>query len=611
MIDRSHAVYTQVNNVVGNLNLLFAIGQIDPSVHLVKLGTMGEYGTPNIDIEEGFIDITHNGRTDTLPFPKQPGSFYHLSKVHDSHNIAFACRTWGLRATDLNQGIVYGQVTDETARHPDLATRFDYDAVFGTVLNRFIVQAVAGHPLTVYGKGNQTRGMLNIKDTLACVELAVLQPGEGRGVPRVQPVHRVVLHQRDGRPGRRRTRMASTRSSGSATRAVEMEDHYYNAAHTKLVDLGLEPHLLDDDTIRSLAAIVEKHRDRDRPLGDGADDRLAGDRVAARIAPPHPRSWSSPSPASSRELHGGRSRHRRVRLHRFGARRRAARRGRGRVRRRPATVPGSGRSRRGRGPARRRGGRRRARFASGFDLPPRGADVRAAVDEGSAGGVRRERRRHPAPPRRRTGGRARGRSSSRPRTRSRARRMAHGSTRRHRCARSRRTARRRPRPRCCARPTRPPTALAACAIRFTNVYGRGMGGKDTFVVRLMRAAAADRPISVYGDGLQERDYLYVDDAVAAMLRARAARTARAVDRGYRRFHFGARRVPARIGRDRDADRDHAHRSAAGRDARGARRHRQGTRRSATNRASACEHGLTRTWESLQGELEFAPSRAPR
>ena len=178
MIDRSHAVYTQVNNVVGTLNLLYAIAEIDPSIHLVKLGTMGEYGTPNIDIEEGFIEITHRGRTDVLPFPKQPGSFYHLSKVHDSHNIMFACRIWGLRSTDLNQGIVYGQQTDETDLHPDLATRFDYDGVFGTVLNRFCTQAVVGHPLTVYGSGGQTRGMLDIRDTLACVELAVTNPAE-------------------------------------------------------------------------------------------------------------------------------------------------------------------------------------------------------------------------------------------------------------------------------------------------------------------------------------------------------------------------------------------------------------------------------------------------
>ena len=184
MIDQQHAVYTQVNNVAGTLNIMYAIAERDRDIHLVKLGTMGEYGTPNIDIEEGFIEITHRGRTDVLPYPKQPGSFYHLSKVHDSANIMFGCRIWGLRATDLNQGIVYGHDTEETRLHPDLATRFDYDGVFGTVLNRFCVQAVTGHPLTVYGSGGQTRGMLNILDTLACVELALENPAE-RGEFRV------------------------------------------------------------------------------------------------------------------------------------------------------------------------------------------------------------------------------------------------------------------------------------------------------------------------------------------------------------------------------------------------------------------------------------------
>ena len=155
MIDRSRAVFTQHNNVIGTLNVLFAIKEFGEECHLVKLGTMGEYGTPNIDIEEGYITITHNGRTDTLPYPKQAGSFYHLSKVHDSHNIAFTCKAWGIRATDLNQGVVYGVRTDETALHEELCNRFDYDAVFGTALNRFCVQAAVGHPLTVYGKGGQ------------------------------------------------------------------------------------------------------------------------------------------------------------------------------------------------------------------------------------------------------------------------------------------------------------------------------------------------------------------------------------------------------------------------------------------------------------------------
>src|SRR6202021_2484169 len=150
MIDRKHAVFTQVNNVVGTLNLLFALRQIRPDCHLVKLGTMGEYGTPNIDIEEGYITIEHNGRKDVLPFPKQPGSFYHLSKVHDSHNIMFACKIWGLRATDLNQGVVYGTLTDEVALDEALINRFDYYEVFGTALHCFCIEAALGHPLTVY-----------------------------------------------------------------------------------------------------------------------------------------------------------------------------------------------------------------------------------------------------------------------------------------------------------------------------------------------------------------------------------------------------------------------------------------------------------------------------
>ncbi|HZD66843.1 MAG TPA: NAD-dependent epimerase/dehydratase family protein, partial [Acidimicrobiales bacterium] len=261
MIDRAHAVYTQTNNVVGTLNLLYTIAEVDPSIHLVKLGTMGEYGTPNIDIEEGFIEITHRGRTDTLPYPKQPGSFYHLSKVHDSHNIHFACRTWGLRSTDLNQGVVYGQATPETAQHPELATRFDYDGVFGTVLNRFVIQAVVDHPLTVYGKGNQTRGMLDIRDTLACIELALLNPpdaGEYRVFNQFTESFSVIQMAElvaEAVPGRHHIEhLVDPR--------VEAEEHYYRAAHTKLLDLGLTPHLLGEELISSLAQIVERHRDR-------------------------------------------------------------------------------------------------------------------------------------------------------------------------------------------------------------------------------------------------------------------------------------------------------------------------------------------------------------
>ena len=176
MIDRQHAISTQVGNITGTMNVLFAIKEFQPECHLVKLGTMGEYGTPNIDIEEGFIKIQHNGREDVMPFPKQPGSFYHLSKVHDSHNIHFCCKIWGVRATDLNQGVVYGTITEETAMDETLVNRLDYDESFGTALNRFCVQAAIGHPLTVYGKGGQTRGFLDIRDTVRCIELACANP---------------------------------------------------------------------------------------------------------------------------------------------------------------------------------------------------------------------------------------------------------------------------------------------------------------------------------------------------------------------------------------------------------------------------------------------------
>ena len=262
MIDREHAVYTQVNNVVGTLNLLYAIAETDPSIHLVKLGTMGEYGYPNIDIEEGFIEITHKGRTDVLPYPKQPGSFYHLSKVHDSHNIMFACRIWGLRSTDLNQGIVYGQSTDETDLDPLLATRFDYDGVFGTVLNRFCVQAVTGHPLTVYGVGGQTRGMLNIRDTLACVELALENPAAA-GEFRVFNQFTESFSVRD--MAEMVQRVCPTRvdiAEGLTNPRVEREQHYFNAANTKLLDLGLQPHLLTDEVLCGMLHLVERHRDR-------------------------------------------------------------------------------------------------------------------------------------------------------------------------------------------------------------------------------------------------------------------------------------------------------------------------------------------------------------
>jgi UDP-sulfoquinovose synthase len=264
MIDRKHAVATQVNNVVGTLNLLFAIRELRPDCHLIKLGTMGEYGTPNIDIEEGYIQIEHNGRKDTLPFPKQPPSFYHLSKVHDSHNILFACKIWNIRATDLNQGVVYGTLTDEVELDEALINRFDYDEVFGTVLNRFCAQAAVGHPLTVYGKGGQTRGFLDIRDTVRCIEIACLNPaarGECRVFNQFTEQFSVLELARMVQAAARKMGMPVEIDFLPPPR-VEAESHYYNAKHSKLIDLGLEPHNLSDSLLDSLMNIAIKYSDR-------------------------------------------------------------------------------------------------------------------------------------------------------------------------------------------------------------------------------------------------------------------------------------------------------------------------------------------------------------
>jgi UDP-sulfoquinovose synthase len=259
-----HAVLTQHGNVIGSLKLLWAMREYAPAAHLIKLGTMGEYGTPNIDIEEGFIEIEHNGRRDLLPFPKLPGSLYHLSKVHDSHNLHFACRVWGLRATDLNQGVVYGIETPETRLDERLLTRFDYDESFGTALNRFCVQAMVGHPLTVYGKGGQTRGFLNIVDTIQCVELTAANPAAA-GEYRVFNQFTEVFNVADLAAKVRQAAAVigvDVHVNHLQNPRVEAEEHYYNPKHTKLPSLGLEPTLLSETLIESTLKVIDRYRER-------------------------------------------------------------------------------------------------------------------------------------------------------------------------------------------------------------------------------------------------------------------------------------------------------------------------------------------------------------
>jgi len=292
MMDHNRAVFTQTNNIVGTLNLLWVLRDFAPDCHLVKLGTMGEYGTPNIDIEEGFLEVEYKGRKDVLPYPKQPGSLYHLSKVHDSHNILFACRAWKLRSTDLNQGVVYGTDTDETVLDPRLATSFHYDEVFGTALNRFSVQAVAGIPLTVYGRGQQTRGFLNIRDTLRCVELAVLNPpraGEYRVFNQFTETFSVLAL-----AGLVKTQGArlglQVKIEAIENPRVEAEQHYYNARHQKLLDLGLVPHLLSDVLLASMLRRIQEHAGRIKR--DIILPRVRWDRSRAS-GDDHERAWSA------------------------------------------------------------------------------------------------------------------------------------------------------------------------------------------------------------------------------------------------------------------------------------------------------------------------------
>jgi UDP-sulfoquinovose synthase len=264
MIDHNRSVFTQVNNITGTLNLLWAMKKLNLDCQMVKLGTMGEYGTPNIDIEEGFIEINHKGRTDTLPFPCQPGSFYHLSKVHDSHNVRFACRAWKLAATDLHQGVVYGIETDETKMDDRLATSFHYDDVFGTAINRFCVQAAAGIPITVYGKGGQRRGFLNLRDTLRCVELAIVNPalpGEYRVFNQFTETFSILQLAELVVEQAHKLGLAAEIHHLPNPR-VEQEEHHYNPTHTRLLDLGLQPHFLSNELLDTMITTILDYKHR-------------------------------------------------------------------------------------------------------------------------------------------------------------------------------------------------------------------------------------------------------------------------------------------------------------------------------------------------------------
>jgi UDP-sulfoquinovose synthase len=262
MLNRSAAMLTLQNNLATTANLIFAVKQFCPDAHIVKIGTMGEYGTPNIDIEEGWLEIAHKGRKDRFLFPRQAGSLYHTTKIMDTDLLWFYVRMWNIRVTDLMQGPVYGIFTNESAADERLLPFLNYDEIFGTVLNRFAVQAVAGYPLTVYGKGGQTRGYLNIKDTLNCVRLALEKPtapGQLRIFNQFTETFSVnALAQRVKAVGNRLGLNVKIQTVENPRK--EAEEHYYNPKHTGLLDLGLNPNYLTDEIIAELLEFIIKHK---------------------------------------------------------------------------------------------------------------------------------------------------------------------------------------------------------------------------------------------------------------------------------------------------------------------------------------------------------------
>jgi UDP-sulfoquinovose synthase len=264
MLNRRAASLTLQNNLMVTANVIFAVREFSPEAHIVKIGTMGEYGTPNIDIEEGWLEVEHKGRRHTFLYPRQASSLYHTTKIMDTDLLWFYVRMWDLRVTDLMQGPVYGLFTYENGEHKSLLPFFNYDELFGTVLNRFVVQAVAGYPLTVYGKGGQTRGYLDIKDTLQCVRLSLEKP-TAKGELRIfnQLVETFSVNDIAYKVKQVGNQLGLSVAIQSVENPrIEAEDHYYKPAHTGLIDLGLEPHHLTDDVLAEMIETVLKHKDR-------------------------------------------------------------------------------------------------------------------------------------------------------------------------------------------------------------------------------------------------------------------------------------------------------------------------------------------------------------
>jgi UDP-sulfoquinovose synthase len=282
MIDVHHCVFTHINNLVGTLNILHCMREVCPDAHLVKLGTMGEYGTPNIDIPEGFFEIEYRGRKDTLPFPKKAGSWYHQTKVHDTNNIMMACRFWGLRSTDIMQGVVFGTRIDEMGDDERLLTRFDFDQCFGTVVNRYCAEAVITVPLSPFGKGYQRRGFLPLRDSMQCLGIAIENPPENgkyrvfNQFEEVYDLTELALEVQKAASGLG----LKVEVRNLENPRIEPEEHYYSPDHKHLLDLGYQPtHNIEAELEIMLQDLIKyKHRIEARAHALTPDIRWDGSR---------------------------------------------------------------------------------------------------------------------------------------------------------------------------------------------------------------------------------------------------------------------------------------------------------------------------------------------
>ncbi|CDZ40289.1 NAD-dependent epimerase/dehydratase family protein [Neorhizobium galegae] len=259
-----HKNYTVSNNVNATHNLLNALVELDLDAHLVHLGTMGVYGysTVGAAIPEGYLPVgieTADGRTvsQEILYPSNPGSIYHMTKCLDQQLFQFYAKNDGLRITDLHQGIVWGTHTEQTRRHAQLINRFDYDGDYGTVLNRFLIQAAIGYPLTVHGTGGQTRAFIHIRDSVRCIEIALDNPPARGG--RVEIFNQMTETHRVRDLAEMIARMTGSKIAWLPNPRKEAPENELVVKNQKFLGLGLEPTTLGEGLLGEIVDVAKKY----------------------------------------------------------------------------------------------------------------------------------------------------------------------------------------------------------------------------------------------------------------------------------------------------------------------------------------------------------------